>query len=599
MNALTAPNLNIGLRAGLMELYATVSPSTRREFAMLLGLMLVGAAAELATIGSVIPFLTLLARGTIVGVPWPASMFSSLGENLETTRVVSAAVVFGVFAVLAGLIRLKLAWLAQHFANRLSHELALETQRRILAQPYTFHIERNSSILASATEKVEILVFDVVQPLMQTVIAGSIATFLLAGLLYMNPVATVIATASFSAIYILVSAMAAKRLAANSTVVGSGYHQRLKIVQESLSGIRDVIVDDAQATHTGLFDQVNSRIARARASSSFLAQAPRYIVESVGMVVIAGIAVLLIRREGGIGLALPFLGALALGGQRVLPLVQTVYTGWSSVAAQRSIFGQVLDLLRLPVAPAAEPSATPFELKRSITVEGVSFAYPDRRNRALNELTLEIPRGKMLALLGPTGSGKSTLLDVVMGLLPPNKGRVLIDGSPLTAANQHHWHRSIAHVPQAIFLTDTSIGQNIGLSLPHVNPDQERIVEAATKAQLHEFIVSLPESYETRVGERGVRLSGGQRQRLGIARAIYKNTPILIFDEPTSALDDLTEEAVIGALEGLRREGRTIIIVAHRISTVRRCDLVARLDRGRVIEFHPLDHNRQVRAKQS
>lgn len=174
-----------------------------------------------------------------------------------------------------------------------------------------------------------------------------------------------------------------------------------------------------------------------------------------------------------------------------------------------------------------------------------------------------------------------------MGLLPPTEGRTLIDDVPLTAANRHRWHRSIAHVPQAIFLADTTIGRNIALSLPHAPADQDRIVEAARKAQLHDFVLSLPKEYETYVGERGVRLSGGQRQRLGIARAIYKDSPVLVLDEATSALDDLTEEAVIAALETLKREGRTIIIVAHRLSTIRRCDFVAALDGGRLTDFGP------------
>src|SRR6185503_17615571 len=184
----------------------------------------------------------------------------------------------------------------------------------------------------------------------------------------------------------------------------------------------------------------------------------------------------------------------------------------------------------------------------------------------------------MVALIGPTGSGKSTLLDVLMGLLEPQEGRILIDDTPLGPTIERHWHRSIAHVPQSIFLADSTIARNIALSLPASPPDQDRIVESARKAQLHDFILSLPEGYETTVGERGVRLSGGQRQRLGLARAIYKDAPILILDEATSALDDATETAVIASLATLRSEGRTIIIVAHRLSTIRQCNLVARLD---------------------
>jgi len=189
---------------------------------------------------------------------------------------------------------------------------------------------------------------------------------------------------------------------------------------------------------------------------------------------------------------------------------------------------------------------------------------------------------------GPTGSGKSTLVDVLMGLLPADEGRVLIDDVPLGPDTGQRWYRSIAHVPQAIFLTDSAISRNIALSLPGAPIDQDRIVDAAKKAQLHEFISSLPAGYDTVVGERGVRLSGGQRQRLGIARAIYKDAPIIVLDEATSALDEETERAVMAALEALRQDGRTVIIVAHRLSTIGHCDLVARLDHGRIVDFAPL-----------
>jgi ATP-binding cassette subfamily B protein len=304
--------------------------------------------------------------------------------------------------------------------------------------------------------------------------------------------------------------------------------------------------------------------------------------------VIGAIAVIIGRRGGGIAAALPILGALALGGQRLLPLLQEVYTGFSSAAGRRSILDQVVGLLSLPVRGSGGEVSAPFVLSRLINLEDVSFTYPTRNGPALDRINLAVPAGSMLALTGPTGSGKSTLVDLLMGLLPPDSGRVLIDDVELATDTEPQWHRSVAHVPQSIFLADSSIFRNIALSLPDVAADPDRIVDAAKKAQLHDFIISLPAGYETLVGERGVRLSGGQRQRLGIARAIYKNAPIFILDEATSALDDATERAVMLALDELRREGRTIIIVAHRESTVRACDLVARMDHGRLVELVPV-----------
>ena len=250
------------------------------------------------------------------------------------------------------------------------------------------------------------------------------------------------------------------------------------------------------------------------------------------------------------------------------------------------------------LAEAAEGEPLPF--RDRIRVEHVNFAYASRRAPALEDVSFEIPRGRRVALIGKTGSGKSTLADLLMGLLEPGAGRITIDGVLLTRENRRSWQRSIAHVPQAIFLADASIARNIALGVPAKTIDLPRVREAGRKAQLDEFVDTLPEGYDTHVGERGIRLSGGQRQRLAIARAIYKQVLVLVLDEATSALDDETEAAVMHALDQLGEEGRTIIMIAHRMTTIARADIVVRLDNGRVaqIDSHlqPIDGGSQLRV---
>ncbi len=585
MSGTEAAGQDVGVWAGLKQIYRHMSPPRRRQFFLVLVLMFAGALAELATIGAVMPFLALLAEGTgRFARSWlPLTRMSRLGGD----PLLIAATIFMIVATIAGLTRLQLVRSARAFVFGLGHEINAEIQRRVLLQPFSFHVHRNTSTLLSALNKTEVVMLDLLLPLMRAVTAGVIASFVIAFLLLIAPLATLFVAAAFAMTYLLISTVSRKRLAENSAILGTADDDRLKIVQESLGGIRDVIIDNSAAVYLREFNQIDSRLAAARASTEFAVLAPRYLIEIVGMVVIAAIAVLIGRRDGGIAAALPILGALALGGQRLLPLLQEVYSGWSSAAARRSVLDQVVELLRLPVPATAGEASAPLPLSEAIVLEDVTFTYPTRRRPSLDRINLVIPAGSMLALTGPTGSGKSTLVDVLMGLLPPDSGRILIDDIRLTAVTMQQWHRSVAHVPQSIFLADSSIARNIGLSLPDSPPDSGRIVDAAKKAQLHDFIVSLPAAYETFVGERGVRLSGGQRQRLGIARAIYKNAPIFVLDEATSALDEATERAVMEALGGLRREGRTIIIVAHRDSTIRSCDLLAQLDHGRVVERGP------------
>jgi ATP-binding cassette, subfamily B, bacterial PglK len=580
-----AARLNPAFWTLLPELYRYLSPQRRRHLYVLLTLMLLGAVAELATLGSLLPFLSLLAGvNQPARIPSLAHLFAAAGATTTREQISVAALLFGTIALIAGTLRMWLNWSTQMFIALLGHELSSEVQGRILMQPYTFHLTHNSSEAVAAMEKVQSLVIHVLLQLIYAVAAAFIALVIIGALIYVDPFTATIAAAAFSLLYILVSAATRARLARNSEAIRTTYEERVRIVQESVGGIRDVIVDGAQRLYLDAFAKVSRRYAMASATTAFIAAVPRFIIEAVGMAVIALVALLIADRQGGLALALPLLGAIALGAQRLLPLLQQVYHGWASISGHRSLLSEVLELLRLP-APAEGIRGSSIELlplRDKISIERVSFTYPGSRMIVLEDVNLDIPRGLILGVVGKTGSGKSTLADLIMGLIEPTEGRMTIDGVPLTGVVRPRWQRGIAHVPQSIFLADASIERNIAFSVAVEHIDHDRVRFAAATAQLHDFVASLPDGYDTRIGERGIRLSGGQRQRLGIARAIYKQAPILILDEATSALDDVTEAAVMEALAALGHEGRTIILIAHRLSTVARCDLLVRVENGRV-----------------
>lgn len=549
--------------------------------------MLAGAIAELATIGAVLPFLSLLADPQRINrLPWVATAFEWVGATTGSQRLIAAALLFGLLAIATAAIRLQLSWSSQAFVFRLGHELALNIQRRILFQPYTFHINQNTSTLIASLEKVGTLVFYVLLQLMQAGIAVIISLFIIAALIAVDPFTAIVSAIAFGLIYLVVSAISRPLLNRNSETLATTWDERVKIVQESLGGIRDVIIDSTQAVYLEAFRTVDERHSTAKITTAFIGAAPRFIIESLGMCLIAALAIVMARREGGLAAALPILGALALGAQRLLPMLQQIYVSWSVAVGNKSLITQVLDLAQLPIDEEMTRAgqAMPLPFHDAVRLENVSFEYPSRRAAALESVSLSIKRGQRVALIGKTGSGKSTLADLLMGLLDPTSGQITIDGASLGRENRRNWQRSVAHVPQAIFLADASIARNIALGVPAEQMDEKLVIESAKKAQLDEFIASLPDRYATVVGERGVRLSGGQRQRLGIARAIYKQAPVLVLDEATSALDEETEAAVMRALDELGHEGRTIIMIAHRLSTISRADLVARLDNGRLVE---------------
>jgi ATP-binding cassette subfamily B protein len=303
-------------------------------------------------------------------------------------------------------------------------------------------------------------------------------------------------------------------------------------------------------------------------------------MEALGMLLISIFAYAFAQTTGGIANSIPILGALALGAQRLLPVLQQAYAAWSSIQGGRISLQDTLELLdqELP-GFANQLSDKPLAFKKKITLNQVSFRYAPETPWVVENVGLDIFKGSRIGFIGETGSGKSTLLDIIMGLLRPTAGTFDVDDQTITMENQRAWQMRIAHVPQDIFLADSSIAENIAFGVVKEQIDYERVRDAARQAQIASIIDTWARGYETVVGERGVRLSGGQRQRIGIARALYKRADVIIFDEATSALDHETEQAVMQSIENFD-DGLTVLIIAHRITTLKNCSQIIEFGDG-------------------
>jgi ATP-binding cassette subfamily B protein len=305
-------------------------------------------------------------------------------------------------------------------------------------------------------------------------------------------------------------------------------------------------------------------------------------MEVIGVILIAGLAYSMSQGKDGLTTAIPTLGALALGAQRLLPALHQAYNSYSDIKGTHASFIDVLDLLEQPLPDYVEqPLPVPITFEKEICLSNLSFYYSNESPIVLDKTNLSIPKGARIGFIGTTGSGKSTLLDIIMGLLQSSVGELLIDSTPITTQNRRSWQAHIAHVPQNIYLSDSTIEENIAFGVHQEKIDHTRVEQVARQTQIHHLIVGWKDGYQTRVGERGARLSGGQRQRIGIARALYKQADVLIFDEATSALDNETERAVMEAIGNIGRE-ITILIVAHRLTTLQGCDQIYLLDKGKV-----------------
>ena len=411
-----------------------------------------------------------------------------------------------------------------------------------------------------------------------------VALWLLVGLLVVDWQVALTAVVALGLVYSFLVVSNRPKLAANSAVIAQASQQQLKALQEGLGAIRDVLLDGSQSACLDIYRRADRPLRMKQAQSAFLSMFPRYCLEAVGLLLIAVLALFLTQQRGSSSAVIPMLGTLALGAQRLLPALQQGYGSWAVIRAYGAAVIQVLAMLDQPIPDTSLKSRqAPFRLQVALDLEQMSFRYSNEAPWVIDSINLNIYRGEVVGIIGSTGSGKSTLVDIIMGLLEPTAGRVLIDGQDLYDLEYPErlmaWRANIAHVPQSIYLTDTSIAENIAFGVPKDKIDLAKVRHAAQQAQIAAFIESSPHGYESFVGERGTKLSGGQRQRIGIARALYKQAQFLVFDEATSALDTSTEKAVMEAIQALRNQ-LTIVLIAHRLSTVASCDRVIRLAHG-------------------
>jgi ATP-binding cassette, subfamily B, bacterial PglK len=564
-------------------LLRVISPRRRVQLVGIMVLMLLSGAAEVVTLGAVLPLLGFLSGGSGKSAGWIGEVIRYVGHfpGLDVASVLT--MVFASAALFTGAIRILLVYATARFSSSIGFELGSEVFRRAVEQPYEEYLTQHSSEVLAALGKVDAVVSSLMSVLYM--MTGVCISFLIVSALMFIDVFTTVATvATLGIAYSAFPMLARKRVTSNSRLLNQAGASRLKLSQEVLGGMRDVVLGHTREVFITEFDRISYSIYRARASNDIIGPTPRFVVEALGMVIIAALAYSLAASQGGMSYALPTIGALALGLQRLLPLVQQTYHGFVGLASTRYAVTDVLALVSESRVRDMDYSGSALPFERQVELRRVSFSYPAQNHLVLVDISMGIPKGARVGIVGQTGSGKSTLVDLIMGLLSPDKGVVLVDGSPLEGKNRFAWQMNIAHVPQEPFLLDASFLTNIAFGTRETIIDLDRIKRAARDAQLSEFIDQQPQGYYTKIGERGIGLSGGQRQRIAIARALYKGASVLVLDEATSALDDQTEEAVMKAIDGLGRD-LTIVVIAHRIDTLQSCDIFFRVENGRVAEI--------------
>ena len=552
---------------------------------MLLILIFFASLVEVVSVGAVLPFLGVLtAPEQVYQHPLMQPLIQTLELSKPSQLVLPLTLLFIIAAVLAGSIRLLLLYIITRLTYATGADLGFKIYNLTLYQEYAIHVSRNSSeVINGILNKSSTVISSVIMPVVQFISATILIISIMAALLVIDTIVALSVFIGIGFLYLGIIRYSGKQLKENSKIIADKSTQLVKSLQEGLGGIRDVLIDNSQEFYSQLYRSADLPLRRASGNNAFIGGGPRFVLEAVGMTLIAVIAYIMSQKEGGIATAIPISGALALGAQRLLPALQQAYASFSSIRGVEASLKDVLDFLEQPLPEYVNQSSpAPISFEKEIKLTNLSFRYIKETPLVLENINLSIVKGERIGFMGVTGSGKSTLLDIIMGLLSPTDGKLTIDQKPINSQNQRAWQAHIAHVPQNIYLSDSTIEENIAFGIPIEKIDHQRVKKAAKQAQIADMIADLKDGYQTLVGERGVRLSGGQRQRINIARALYKKADVLIFDEATSALDSSTEQEVMKAIEGLGGQ-LTILIIAHRLTTLKGCDRILQFDKDNLL----------------
>lgn len=575
----------------LIELFRLLTPDQRKRFYSLQVLVVLMAFMELVGIASIGPFMALVAdinlleSNVIYNKLYVVSGLSSPTDFLFATGI-------GVLAMLgiASFVSVFTTWRLSLFSMQVGTEIADRLYQHYLRQNWLFHASGSSAQLTKQiTTEASRVTHSIIVQVMHLLSRLVLAIFISAAVISYNPLIAIVGLLVFTSGYVGVYFLIRNRLIRNGIIISDTSTQRFRLMNEGFGGIKDLLLLNRTKNFIEQFSTTGKSLAHAQGTTNAYSQVPRYFMELIAFgSMIALILILLKLHNGTLSQVLPVLAVYALAGFKLLPALQQIYgsittikgglSGFDSIksdliASQRSLPGK--DQL-------AHRHNTPLPLGE-ITLEDVTFAYPDKAKPALVNLNLTIPLNNTVGFVGESGSGKSTTIDLILALIDPQQGQLKVGDTVIDHSNKNLWQQQIGFVPQSIFLSEGTIAENIAFGLSPKEIDQDKVKQAASLAHLDELISSLPDGLSTKVGERGVQLSGGQRQRIGIARALYNQASILVFDEATSALDGITENIIMSAIHELAGQ-KTIILIAHRLKTVQQCDNIYMLEKGRVVD---------------
>ncbi len=572
----------------IKNLFAMLDSQQRKQLYALQLLVLVMAFLEIAGIVSIVPFMKVVAEPSLLEKSKFFGYFYVLSGVDSPYLFLFWMGVFVLFLVfISATVSIYTTWKLLTYGSKLGMELGDSLYQYYMSQPWLFHISTNSSFLTKQiTQEASRVTSQIILPLLQLNAKIVLLVFLLITIFFFEPYVAVVGFLILSLVYLTMYKYIKRKVYDNGLIITETGKKRFRLMNEGFGSIKDTILIGKQDTFVSKFSDAGNRLAKSQGMNMSLAKTPRFFVEFIAISsFIFLILYLIMTNNGNLSKILPLLSVYALAGLKLLPATQQIYAHTTTIKGALP----ALNAIRRDIQASKKVKETCYVLddvefpKRTISLNGMSFTYPSRQTPAIKHVSFEIPVNGVVGIAGASGSGKSTMIDILLGLIEPETGSICLDGIPLKSNQIRSWQDNIGYVPQNIFLLDGSIAENIAFGVDTEKIDMKKVEQVVEMVHLKEFVDELSDGVFSEIGEQGVRLSGGQRQRIGIARALYYDANLLVFDEATSALDGVTEKLIMDAIHDFSGK-KTIVLIAHRLKTIEKCDIIYFMDKGSIVD---------------
>jgi ATP-binding cassette, subfamily B, bacterial PglK len=565
-------------------IWKNITKQDKKKFIFIIFLTIISSFLEVFSIGMVIPFITVLVDpDKLMGFEITRQVISFFKISQSQELITPVAVLFVVITIISAIVRVLTIKVSAEFSFLIGNKLSIRAYELTMRRPFLSHKHMNSSEdISKLASKIDTVIKSLIFPGIMFMSALLMFIFIAVIFLFVNFLLTVSVIFGLLFIYLTVTLYFKQKLKINSYEISNMQNLQIKNIQESLGSIRDIIINNSYKYFRDIYSITDSRLREKQASNIIVAQAPRYFIETLSVVFISMLAYYFIHVSSYIEkeMIFPVFITIALVLQKVLPIAQQAYRSWASIEGNKKALNDVFNVLNTPPNIIVKKINKSLIFDKEININNLSFKYPNS-NMILENISFTIKKGEKIGFIGGTGSGKSTLIDIIMGLLNPSSGEIIVDGEKLKDENLLSWYKKISHVPQNIYILDNDFFKNIAFGSDAKQIDKLKVQKVAKLSCISEFIDKKENGYNESVGEGGSKISGGQKQRIGIARCLYKDASILVFDEATSALDNKTEEKIMGNVYNFDKN-KTILIIAHRLSTLKGCDKIVELENGRI-----------------